>query len=273
MRRFIILLAILISQPLFASDKIVVLDVGEGLCVLVQHQSEAILIDTGHPGMSARILKRLEKHGVKTLELIVLTHLHPDHAGGYFRLREAFPDATVIHSGHPLPEKISPDLVRWVNEALKKDPRQKQVMAGHHLSWHDYTLSFLWPKAFTSQNLNRHSLVIRIEYKTFTGLLMGDADTVVERSLLKSKALAPVELLVAGHHGASDASSPPFLEHIQPQVSVISVDKDNIRGYPSPNTVSNLRQFSGKLLRTDRDGDICIRFSHENNGFYLGCPW
>ncbi len=264
MRWIIILLSFLLCPSLFADARIVALDVGEGQAVLLKHETEGILIDTGHPGMSLSLLQRLKAHRVEKLAFIILTHLHPDHAGGYFRLREAFPNTLILHNNHPLPTNIDPDLVRWVNNALKTDRHQKQVLAGDKLNWHDFTLHFLWPYRFTSNNLNRHSLVIQVQYHHMAALLMADADRFVEQSLLKLNVLKPVQILIAGHHGASDTGDKNFLDHLSPEYAVISVNKDNIRGYPDQATVSALNQFSRKLLRTDRDGEICFQLDADS---------
>lgn len=264
MRWIILLFSFCLCPPLYANTRIVVLDVGEGQAILLKHRAEGILIDTGHPGMSVSILQRLKYHQVEKLAFIILTHLHADHAGGYFRFREAFPEAMVLHNGHPLPENIEPDLVRWVNNALKTDRRQQKIMAGDKLRWHDFTLRFLWPFRFSDNNLNRHSLVIHVRFHDITALLMGDADRFVEQSLMKSGVLTPVQLLVAGHHGASDTGDKNFLEHLSPDYAVISVNRNNIRGYPNQSTVATLKTVSDYLLRTDQDGEICFQLHSDH---------
>ena len=75
--------------------------------------------------------------------------------------------------------------------------------------------------------------------------------------LLESEA----DILKVGHHGADDASSPEFLKAVSPRISVISVNKENIRGYPSDLVIERLRQAGSQLYRTDRDADIVVRVS------------
>ena len=254
----LLVISFLIYSNLCANDRIIVLDVGEGQAVLLKQDNVGTLIDVGHPGMSARVLQQLMFYQVDDLAYIILTHLHSDHAGGYFRLREAFPDATILHSGHPLPDNVTPDLVRWVNLALKKDKKQKKILGGTEIRWQNFILRFLWPYQFKSNNLNRHSLVIQIEIGQAKTLLMGDADKVVERALLESGAIGPVHVLIAGHHGSSETGDIEFLKALAPEFSVVSVNANNIRGYPDAATLSTLKRFSGKLLRTDQHGDICF---------------
>ena len=56
---------------------------------LVYTDSVAMMVDTGHKGMSEPILRALEDvgHSVETLQVIILTHSHYDHAGGAAELK------------------------------------------------------------------------------------------------------------------------------------------------------------------------------------------
>ena len=62
---------------------------------------------------------------------------------------------------------------------------------------------------------------------------------------------------MAGHHGSKSASTLPFLKKVKPEVVVISVNANNLRGYPHEESLERLRSISNLLLRTDTDGDIC----------------
>jgi len=108
-------------------------------------------------------------------------------------------------------------------------------------------------------NLNRHSLVLHIHHGKRGVLLMGDADKEVEQQLLRQKEALAADVLIVGHHGAADASDTAFLAAVQPTYSVISVNHDNLRGYPASDTLRRLVAAGGQILRTDERGDICLR--------------
>jgi len=271
MRRWLaaLLLASLAGGATAEELRLRLLDVGEGQALLLQHGGRGILVDTGHAGQATRVLRAIADSGVRRLDRLILSHLHPDHASGYFRLREAWPDTPVLDNGHPLPRDVSPDMVRWVRDALARDPLRRTLRAGDTLDWGDARLEVLWPERFTDANLNRHSLVLRLRHGENTALLMGDAGKPVERELLRRGKPLAAGVLLVGHHGAGDAGDPGFLAAVRPAYALVSVNRDNLRGYPDAATLSRLKAVGAKVLRTDAAGDICLRLPR--NGAVTPC--
>ena len=77
--------------------------------------------------------------------------------------------------------------------------------------------------------------------------------------LLRRRNLPDVDILVAGHHGAADASSEELLQTVKPEVVLISVAKYNIYGQPAPALLQRLENFGCTVYRTDQNGTIMIR--------------
>lgn len=248
--------------------RMVALDTGEGQSILLTDQQHGIVIDTGHAGTAAHVLSRIRAHGVTQLDYLILTHLHQDHASGYFRIREAFPHTPVLDPCHPIiPEEfIAQDMVRWIDDALTSDINRNCVKEGDTLSWQGHQLQVLWPHAPKGSNLNHHSLVLQLV--TNTGkklLLMGDVDTTVEQELARTMRGewqdGGVDVFMVGHHGAVDTGNEAFLSLIKPHYTIISVNKNNLRGYPAVQTLKTLEKHSRSILRTDQHGEICIELS------------
>jgi len=251
----------LVAVAASAEQRLVIFDVGEGLAVMLQNTQDAILIDTGHAGRAAGLLARMRQRHVRQLDRLILTHLHPDHASGYFRIREAFPETPVFYNAQPLPRDIAPDMVRWVNDALAADPHSKRLAAGDQIRWHDCVIDVLWPSEFRGSDLNRHSLVLSIHYGKTGVLVMGDANAEVEDALLDRNTIRSADILIAGHHGSAHTSTAAFLTVVRASHAVVSVDHDNIRGYPDATTLARLNKYSGEVLRTDINGEICFKLS------------
>jgi competence protein ComEC len=257
---FIIALLVVVSSCADAKMRCVVLDVGEGQAVLLQRDEYAVLIDTGHFGKSYSLIAALKKYGVKNVEKVILTHLHPDHASGIFTLMHHFPGAEIYESGHRANVIPSIDSIRWVAEQLDaKNWNVKSVLQGSSLEWRGVKIDVIWPLIVEKNSLNRMSLVLNISYGAKNIVLMGDADTYVEEQIIKSNSLpGNVELLVVGHHGAIDATSEELLDTVSPQAAVISVNKGNIRGYPHRAVVERIHSRKIPLHTTAKQGDFEI---------------
>jgi beta-lactamase superfamily II metal-dependent hydrolase len=68
-----------------------------------------------------------------------------------------------------------------------------------------------------------------------------------------------VKVLKVAHHGSKYATSDEFLQHVKPEVAIISDGEFNRYGHPSPLTLNRLKANGvTKLYRTDLNGDINI---------------
>ena len=70
-----------------------------------------------------------------------------------------------------------------------------------------------------------------------------------------------VDVLVVGHHGASDVGDELFLRRLNPRLAIISVNAGNLRGYPDPALLQRLADLGISLRRTDVDGEIIVNLS------------
>jgi len=235
-----------------------VLDVGEGQSVLLHSNNKAILVDTGHAGMVESVLKRMDTLGVKQLDYLFLTHLHADHASGYFRVLEQFPQMITLDGCYSVKAGREGDMERWIDTALMQNPNRRCVTQGDRIEWQGSELEVLWPgpKTEFEKGLNHNSLVLQIRRGNRSILIMGDADKKAESLIMQQKKLQPVDILVVGHHGAADASSEAFLKAVKPKTAVVSVNRDNFRGFPDRKTLGRLNQNSGLLHITSESGEF-----------------
>jgi len=255
---------LLTGTPLLADksdspSRIIALDVKEGQAILLQHKHRGVLIDTGHAGQAVDLLKKLKHYGVSELQAVILTHLHPDHASAYFRIKEAFPLSRVYSNCQPIQLNRAPDISRWVAEDLQSNSAHKCLSATDSLSFADTELDILWPDKIEGDNLNYNSLVIHIKMNQRNFLLMGDANLDVEQQLLNTDRLPHnIDALIVGHHGWHDASSEAFIKQLKPSQAIISVNANNARGYPHTSVLQRLRQYGVNISRTDQHGDILL---------------
>jgi competence protein ComEC len=95
-----------------------------------------------------------------------------------------------------------------------------------------------------------------LTYGSTRFLLMGDAHKRVEEELLREGVSLSADVLKVGHHGASDVLSNAFLTRVNPAFAVISINKDNVRGYPSPSVLRRLRNRGIGVFLTYEHGTV-----------------
>jgi competence protein ComEC len=260
-----VLLAVSCSEGFTKNLQVVVLDVGMGQSLLLVEDGHGLLVDTGLSEYAPYVLSRLKAYEVDTLDYLILSHLHPDHAGGYSQIKAAWPKTQVFASCN-IPQELHPterDSFINLSKALEKDPLHNCLAAGAVLHWREHLLQVLWPELLSGKNLNYDSIVLLFTAKQGGKLLiMSDVDKEVEQSLQAALEASldgkGVDIYVAAHHAAADSTDPGFLKTVHPEFSTVSVGKRNPMGYPSEKSMAVLEKQSEVVLRTDRDGEICF---------------
>lgn len=254
---------------------LIFLDVGEGDSTLIKAPCGATaLVDAGNLITGAKVTKYLKSAGVKKIDHLIFTHPHMDHTGGSFSVAQNFEIGKVYDNGDILTSMgYSSDYIRWYLDLIRARENYSVLKAGASIDMCGVTLNVLWPPVSGPPingfkgNVNDNSLVIKLEYGGFSALLTGDLSTKGELALLKLGVDVKADVLKAGHHGAIDASGERFILAVEPKISVISVNKENIRGYPSGKVIERLKRIGSKVYRTDFHGDITIEVqadgSHE----------
>jgi competence protein ComEC len=244
-------------QPWAGQNLIVIFrDVGEGEAIYLETPTdEKILVDTGNPISGHDVVDFLKKRGIRSLDAIFITHPHPDHMGGIFHILPRFDVGSVYDNGQPIPENPDSEIYRWYEEAVRYG-NYSAVKAGDLFQYGDVKIQVLWPRSPLSSDWNANSLVLKVVYGDVAFLLMGDANTFVENALLDAKVDLRAQVLKVGHHGAADATSKEFLERVSPAYAVISINDDNIRGYPDTEVVKRLEDKGIEIFFTYHDGDI-----------------
>ncbi len=266
---FFIFLIIFLAPSLVRTEPlltIVFLDVGEGESIYIDTPTnEKILVDSGNTITGSRVVDFLKSKGIKTLDAVFITHPHQDHMGGIFHILPNFYIKAIYDNGQAIPDDTDCDIYRWYEEAVRKD-NYKPVKAGDVFHYGDIKIHVLWPKSPESPDWNANSLVLKALYGNKSFLFMGDGNTTVERSLLDDKADLKAQVLKVGHHGANDTTGMDFLRAVSPSFAVISINKNNVIGYPSHEVLKRLHKEGIKILTTYNDNNI--KFTSNKEGLY-----
>jgi competence protein ComEC len=235
------------------------LDVGQGDAILIKTPADQdILIDGGPDEVILQRLGREMGWFDRKIDLLLLTHPHADHVTGLIEVLRRYQVDKIIYTGVI---DTTPNFLAWL-DTIKKE-KIDLLLANHYQKINlgeDLYLEILYPFTDFSgkyfDNLNNSSIVARLVYGQERILFMGDAESEVEKILLEKYDMR-AQVLKVGHHG-SKTTSWEFLKAVKPEISIISVGKDNQFGHPAPIILQEIEKLGSKLFRTDLDGTIRI---------------
>jgi competence protein ComEC len=275
-----LMLPLFLSVPTKIAEgdlRLTVLDVGQGLAVVVRTRNHALLYDTG-PAFGEQsdaggriVVPYLRAAGVRRLDAMVISHDHSDHSGGAAAVLQAMPVgwfASSLPAGHALSVAAA---------------HSRRCLAGDRWEWDAVSFEFVYPtaadynevdgntEARTQRNSrqgrggpnrvnNDLSCVLRIASAYASVLLPGDIEKRSESRLLREGGIARSDVLVAPHHGSRTSSTPGFVQAVLPDITVFSVGYRNSFGHPHPAISARYREAGSRTMRTDVAGAVLIGF-------------
>lgn len=253
--------------------EISVLDVGQGDSLFVAFPGgHTMLVDGGGmPGMGPAggtrssfdigeevVSPYLWSRGLKSLDVVALTHAHQDHLGGLRAVLENFRVGALWISR----DAASPALASLEAVARERAIPVVHEHGGESFEWDGVKGDVLWPpiddSADPAQAKNNDSLVLRLQFADEKFLLAGDIERQAEHALSVRGESLQSDFLKIAHHGSKTSTTEEFLRSIAPRVGVISVGEANPYGHPHPDVLARLEASGVRILRTDRDGAVTL---------------
>ena len=237
--------------------RVSLLDTGNSDCtVLLTPEGKTMVIDAGETDDFETISSFLNNNGVRTIDVLVLTHPHADHIGSASELIEHFPVSQIVMSPAEHTSKLFENLLDAI---AKKEIPVTYAAPLVSLKLGSAAVEFLSP-AEDYGDLNNMSAVCLVTYGDTRFLFTGDIESNVERDLVTAfGASMQCDVLKVPHHGSDTSSSEEFLSCVRPRFALIPCGKDNEYGHPSPQTLARLDDVGTQIFRTDLLGTItCI---------------
>lgn len=246
-----------------AALEVTVLDVGQGLAVVLQTPQHTLLYDTGpayYGGGDAAgsvIVPFLKRQGIVHLNTMVVSHQDMDHSGGVPTLLKQLSVDRLISSASQ----------SFFVKKIYANPRGKlhlaQCQAGQKWRWEGVDFKFLSPfPGLIDKKGNNLSCVLWVGIEGHGVLLTGDIEEKAERRIVQSQTpSASTEVLVAPHHGSSTSSSQVFIKTIHPKIVVFSTGYMNRYHFPSKNVQKRYQSEGVLAYNTADDGAISFDFN------------
>ena len=268
---FIVGLFFLTKHPL--ENEITMLDVGQGESLFLRDVTgKTILIDVGGKAESDKKIEKwqekattsnaqrtlipyLKSRGVAKIDQLILTNTDKEHVGDLLEVTKAF------HVGEILVSKGSLTQKEFVAELEASQTKVRSVTAGENLPIFGSQLEVLSPRQIGDGDRDG-SLVLYGKLLDKHFLFSGNLKEKGEKDLLKQYPDLEVDVLKVGQHGSKTSSNPAFLEKLNPEISLISVGKNNRAKLPHQETLTRLEAIKSKIYRTDQQG--AIRFKGWN---------
>ena len=225
------------------------IDVGQGLSLLVRTREHALLFDTG-PAYSggldlgeSAVVPTLHAFGLRKLDALVVSHGDNDHSGGANAVRRAYPVA-----------------LRYAPAGWPKGADYRPCTKDTEWNWDGVTFRFLHPPKDFPYFDNDSGCVLRIAGPGWSALLPADIEAVIEQRLVREQSGSlRADLLVVPHHGSKTSSTPEFIEAVHPGLALISIGQGNRFGHPNPEIVERYLAQHVALEDTASDGLVRVR--------------
>lgn len=237
------------SLPADGAFEVWVLDVGQGLSVLLRTRDHVLVYDAGARYPSgfdlgdAVVLPAIHALGITRLDMLMISHGDNDHAGGAAAVAREFPQAS-----------------RYAGEPSRMRMPMRQCVAGQSWRWDGVRFRVLSPAPGAGDRDNDSSCVLLVEGRGGRLLLTGDISSAEEPQVAAALGPGPPPVLLVPHHGSKTSSGAAFIAAVQPSLALVSAGWHNRFGHPRPEVLARYAQARVPLFNTAEQGAVPLEF-------------
>jgi competence protein ComEC len=235
--------------------RVTVLDVGQGLSVVIETNAHTLVYDTGPAFRTGSdtgqlvVVPFLQSRGLVELDALVVSHDDSDHRGGATSVLEQVPTATV-----------------WTGPGVALaglEPAHQHAVCrrGVRWQWDGVEFAFLHPEATPLATDNDSSCVLHVRAGEHAVLLPGDVERAAEAEMLVRGDVTQATVVVVPHHGSRTSSTPELVEATRPRFVAYAVGHRNRWNFPKPEVVGRWQAVGAADLRTSASGAITFELS------------
>lgn len=242
------------SVPAPGAFELNVLDVGQGLAVVVRTHGHVLVYDTGPAFRTGRdtgelvVLPFLHSAGIRRIDGLVVSHGDLDHSGGMYSLLKGLPTTSVL-VGPSIPSTTVAERAGRVNI--------RHCVRGQRWHWDGVDFEVLHPDASRYDSDNDSSCVLRISGAGGSALLTGDIERLAEAAVV-AHGLPQTDVVVAAHHGSRSSSTPELVDAAQATLAIMSAGYRNRWGFPKPDVTARWQASGATVWSTIDSGALTV---------------
>lgn len=235
---------------------VAVCDVGQGHMMMLRAAlDQAVVIDVG--AVDAGAVECLDRHGVRGVPLLVLTHPHADHDGAVADVLEHVP----VGQAWVSPATTRDGHAQAVQELAEGGVTTSVAARGDAATVGRATVTVWHPERGSddgSWGVNDASVVVTGASGQVRVANLGDLERQGQRALIR--ALPPgldIDVVMVAHHGSA-SQHPALIDAIDATVAVVGVGEGNRHGHPDSGALELYARHGATVVRTDQCGDAVI---------------
>lgn len=252
------------APPNHGEARVTMLDVGQGLAVVVQTANHALIYDTGasfgpdNDAGSRVVVPYLRGQGITKLDKVIVTHDDDDHYGGAISILNARKPSAVLSSlqrRHPV-----------IAAADKNGIPHRRCVAGQTWEWDGVAFEMLHPTddgyapptdGTKPRRDNDMGCVVEVTTRAMNLLLTADIEARSERELVDRLGRGlQADVLLMPHHGSKTSSTPEFLAAVKPDLAILSVGYRNRFRHPHADVMRRYADAGVPVFRSDEGGAL-----------------
>jgi len=257
---------ILLIKILPRAPEVIMLDVGQGDCFVINNKFKTYIIDGGgkrtqeignNTGVNI-LIPFLDYQAKNFIDYVFVTHSDADHIIGIIELLDAkrvgkiFVSSKIIHD----------DLYKLLLERANKNLIKLEFIKSHDIL-DNFECIFPFENSLVKSS-NDSSLVLKLKLKDTKILFTGDIESRGEQEILDLNLDIKSDILKLAHHGSKTSSQINFLEHVAPCLAIVSTGKNNSYGHPSQEVLASLKKFNIPVINTAESGAVRIKILEKN---------
>jgi competence protein ComEC len=233
------------AAPQPGGFELAMLDVGQGLAVVVRTHRHTLVYDAGPAFRTGRdtgelvVVPFLRSRGVRAVDRLVISHGDLDHAGGARSIVSHVKTHDVLAgSSVELPHVTS------------------RCERGQRWTWDEVTFEILHPAADSApRSDNDTSCVLKIVGSHGSALLTGDIEAESESAIARSGS-ARADIVAVPHHGSRSSSTPAFIAVTEARLALVSAGYRNRWNFPKDDVVERWQAAGAEVISTIPSGAI-----------------